>query len=90
MKNLKVFVVDDDPDFAEGIGLSLELEGHDVTYASSGEEAVDKFSDANFDVTLMDVRMPGMNGVETLGRLLDRFFFILVINVFIMLSIHVL
>ena len=71
MKNLKVFIVDDDPDFAEGIGLSLELEGHEVTFASSGEEAVKKFEDIEFDVTLMDVRMPGMNGVETLRNILD-------------------
>lgn len=71
MKSLKVFVVDDDRDFAEGIGLSLELEGHEVTFAHSGEEAVRKFDDIECDVTLMDVRMPGMNGVETLHGLLD-------------------
>lgn len=71
MKSLKVFVVDDDRDFAEGIGLFLELEGHEVTYAHSGEEAVNKFEDIECDVTLMDVRMPGMNGVEALRGLLD-------------------
>ncbi len=71
MKKLKVFIVDDDPDCAEGIGLSLELKGHEVTFASSGVEAVNKFGDTEFDVTLMDVRMPGMNGVETLRKILD-------------------
>ena len=71
MRRLKVFVVDDDRDFAEGIGLSLELAGHDVTFAHSGEEAVNRFADIEYDVTLMDVRMPGMNGVETLSGLLD-------------------
>jgi two-component system response regulator RegA len=71
LKSLKVFVVDDDRDFAEGIGLSLELEGHEVTFAYSGEEAVSKFDDIECDVTLMDVRMPGMNGVEALRSLLE-------------------
>jgi CheY-like chemotaxis protein len=71
MRSLKVFVVDDDRDFAEGIGLSLELEGHEVTFAYSGEEAVSRFGGIDCDVTLMDVRMPGMNGVETLRGLLD-------------------
>lgn len=66
MKPLKIFVVDDDPDFAEGIAITLELEGHHVTFASSGEEAIRRFAEQDFDVTLMDVRMPGMDGVESL------------------------
>ncbi len=66
MKSLKVFVVDDDPDFAESLALGLDLEGHKVTLASSGEEAVHKFGEQDFDLTIMDVQMPGMNGVETL------------------------
>ncbi len=66
MKPLKIFVVDDDPDFAEGLAITLELEGHEVMFAASGEEAVRKFSEQDFDVTLLDVRMPGMNGLESL------------------------
>ena len=66
MKPLRIFVVDDDPDFAEGLAITLELEGHEVTFASSGEEAVRKFGKRDFDVTLMDVRMPGMDGLESL------------------------
>lgn len=69
MRSLKVFVVDDDPDFAEGIGMSLENAGHDVTFASSGEEALEKYADQDYDITLMDVRMPGMNGVESLLKI---------------------
>ncbi len=71
MKNLNIFIVDDDPDFAEGIGLTLELEGHHVTYAVSGEEAVRKFLDEDIDLTFMDVRMPGMNGVESFRKIRD-------------------
>ncbi len=63
---MKVFIVDDDPDFAEGIALTLEIEGHEVDFARSGEEAVRKFRTRDFDVTLMDIRMPGMNGVESM------------------------
>ena len=65
MKPLRVFIVDDDPDFAEGVAITLEMEGHEVEFASSGEEAIRKFREQDFDVTLMDVRMPGMNGVES-------------------------
>lgn len=70
MRNMKIFIVDDDADFAEGIGMTLELDGHEVTYARNGEEAVRKFEDQKFDVTLMDIWMPGMDGVETLQRIL--------------------
>ncbi len=71
MKKMKILVVDDDPDFAEGVGLTLELEGHAVTFARNGEEAVRMFGAQGFDLTLMDVRMPGMNGVESLRKILD-------------------
>lgn len=65
MRPLKVFIVDDDRDFAEGVALSLEMAGHEVDFAHSGEEAVRRFREQDFDVTLMDVRMPGLNGVES-------------------------
>lgn len=66
MKRLRIFVVDDDRDFAESVAEALESHGHDVATAHSGEEAVRKFRAESFDVTLMDVQLPGMNGVESL------------------------
>ena len=65
MKPLKIFIVDDDPDFSDGMALTLEIEGYDVTRASSGDEAIRRFREEDFDVTFMDVRMPGKNGVES-------------------------
>lgn len=65
MKPQKIFIVDDDPDFAEGMAINLEIEGHYVSSATSGEEAVRRFAQEDFDITFMDVRMPGMNGVES-------------------------
>ncbi len=62
---IRILVVDDDPDFAEGLEVLLGLEGHDVRVAHSGEEAREIFRDQDFDLTLMDVRLPGMNGVES-------------------------
>ncbi len=65
MRPLNIIVVDDDPDFLEGVVLNLKLEGHNVDQARSGEEAIRKFREQDFDLTLMDIRMPGLNGVET-------------------------
>ncbi len=62
---LKIFVVDDDRDAAEGLGEVLEMFGHQVTLAFDGESAVQIFKEQDFDVSLMDVMMPGMNGVES-------------------------
>ena len=66
MAGLNVFIVDDDRDIAESLAEVLEDSGHAVTIAHSGEEAVEVFLARDFDITLMDVRLPGMNGVESM------------------------
>ncbi len=65
MRPLRIFVVDDDSDFALATANFLHLEGHQVEMASTGEEAVAKLGKEDFDVTLMDVKLPGMNGVQS-------------------------
>ena len=65
MKKLRIFVVDDDRDFAESLAEVLEANGHNVAVAYDGEQAVKRFHGENFDLTFMDVQLPGMNGVES-------------------------
>lgn len=65
MKKFSILVVDDDRDFAESLADALELVGHDVMLAFSGEEAVKLFRENDFDITFMDVKLPGKNGVES-------------------------
>jgi len=65
MEQLKILVVDDDQDFAENMADTLELKGHKVELAFSGEEAVEKFLKDDFDIAFMDVKLPGKNGVES-------------------------
>ncbi len=64
-QSLNIFVVDDDRDVAEGLADVLEMSGHRVTLAHSGQEAIEIFAQQDFDIALMDVMMPGMNGVES-------------------------
>lgn len=52
-------------DFAEGLAETLEIEGHEVEIANSGEEAIARFQVKDFDLTFMDVKLPGKNGVES-------------------------
>lgn len=65
MANTRILVVDDDQDFAEGLADILLQHGYEVELAFSGEEALEKFQKGPFDVTFMDVRLPGKNGVES-------------------------
>ncbi len=65
MNPLSIFIVDDNQDFAESLADILELDGHTVELAFDGETAVKKFRDQEFDITFLDVKLPGMNGVES-------------------------
>ena len=65
MKKIKILVIDDDQDFAESLALVLEGRGYEVEVGHTGEEAIRKFRDNDFDIAFMDVKLPGKNGVES-------------------------
>ena len=66
MDSLRIFIVDDDVDFAEALAEVIKAEGHDVECAHTGAEAVARFRENDFDIAFMDVKLPDMNGVESL------------------------
>ena len=68
----RVLVVDDEDHIRNILVRTLIAEGYDVTGASSGPEAIDKVADNTFDVLISDVRMPGMNGLETVRAIKAR------------------
>ncbi len=65
MKPLRALIVDDDQDHAESVADVLDIRGYAVELAFSGEEGAERFREADYDIVLMDVKLPGMNGVET-------------------------
>ena len=65
----KVLIVDDEEGVAQSIAGVLEDEGFRVTTARGGEEAIGVFQKEEPDVTLLDIWMPGMDGIEVLRRL---------------------
>ncbi len=65
MKHKRILIVDDDHDFAESMAELIEIEGHETILAHSGKQAIDIFKQNNIDIIFIDVRMPGINGVET-------------------------
>jgi DNA-binding response OmpR family regulator len=69
MKTSKVLVVDDEEKIRAMVGAHLRSEGFDVAEASDGEHALEAIRRLNPDVVVLDVTMPGIDGIETLRRL---------------------
>ncbi len=65
----RVLVVDDNSDAARTLGMMLELDGHEVTCTFSGESALQAAAGAPFDIVLLDIGLPGMDGYEVARRL---------------------
>jgi DNA-binding response OmpR family regulator len=65
LKKFNILVVDDDRDFAESLADALELVGHEVSLAFTGEDAVKLFEGNDYDITFMDIKLPGKSGVES-------------------------
>ncbi len=65
----KVLIVDDEPDFCDALRDFLRSRGFEVAIALSGEEALPAYMREKPDVVLLDIRMPGMDGLETLREL---------------------
>ncbi|MBU0600414.1 response regulator [bacterium] len=61
----KILIVDDEKDLAITLGDILELEGHQVTSVLDGYKAIEETKNTHYDLILMDIRLPGINGVET-------------------------
>lgn len=65
----RILCVDDDPEVVEFISRSLEAEGYSVDWCQSGEEALERLSVGGYDVVLLDIAMPGLDGFETCRRI---------------------
>jgi len=66
MSNSKVLLVDDEKEFVETLAMRLETRGLKVDIAETGEMAVEKVQKRSYDAILLDLAMPGMDGIETL------------------------
>jgi DNA-binding NarL/FixJ family response regulator len=69
---IRILTVDDHPLLRKGIAALVNVENDMklVAEASNGEEAIEQFRLYRPDVTLMDIQMPGLNGIETISQIL--------------------
>jgi DNA-binding NtrC family response regulator len=66
---LDVLVVDDDPAIRDSLRRVLERVGHSVTEAESGDRALELLEDRRVDAVLLDLNLPGIDGLDTLARI---------------------
>ena len=64
-----IHIIDDEPVIHDVLAQLLTSEGYEVEISGSGEEALAKFPSQSFDVILLDLLMPGIDGIETLRRI---------------------
>ncbi|MBW2427373.1 MAG: response regulator [Deltaproteobacteria bacterium] len=62
----RLLIVDDEEQFVEALSERLSMRDYDVTTALTGEDAINKITSYNFDVVILDVRLPGVDGTEVL------------------------
>ena len=69
MEDFKVLLVDDEEDFLDSLNERLKLRKVNADTAKSGEEALERIEDDEPTVIVLDLKMPGMHGLEVLKRL---------------------
>lgn len=65
MNQGRILIVDDDPQIRRVLRTTLVLEGYEVADARSGQEAIEKFREGKYDLVLLDMNMPDMDGIAT-------------------------
>lgn len=78
-RKIKLLIVDDEVKFLESIAKRLELRDFDVATATNGQEAVEKARTGKFDLVLLDLKMPGMDGRQVMEILKKEHKFVEVI-----------
>ena len=68
----KILIVDDEPLIVKGLKYSLEQDGYETDSAQDGEEAVNKFFAGQYDLVLLDVMLPKLDGIEVCQRIREK------------------
>ena len=65
----RLLLVDDEEQFVETLSERLSMRDYDVTTSLTGEDAIGKIKNYNFDVVILDVRLPGVEGTDVLREI---------------------
>jgi CheY-like chemotaxis protein len=64
-----ILIIDDEGLVTKSLQKLLKTQGYNATVAASGKEAIEKFRNADFDLIVSDIRMPDMDGLETIEKI---------------------
>jgi len=67
-----ILLVEDDANLADGLVMNLEAEGYQVVHVDEGHRALDAWHDGNIDLILLDIMLPGMDGLTICKRLREQ------------------
>ena len=73
MDKLSVLLVDDEKELVTTVAERLELRGYKADCVFSGADALEMAEKKKYDVMVIDVKMPGMNGLETMSKLKHKY-----------------
>ncbi|HAE41563.1 MAG TPA: DNA-binding response regulator [Clostridiales bacterium] len=68
----KILIVDDEPLLVKGLKYSLEQDGYAIESASDGKEALDKFESHRYDLIILDLMLPEIDGLEVCQRIREK------------------
>ena len=68
----KILIVDDEPLIVKGLKYSLEQDGYETDSAADGEEALSKFFQGRYDLVILDVMLPKLDGIEVCLRIREK------------------
>ncbi len=68
----RILIVDDEPLIVKGLKYSLEQDNYETDYAQDGEEALEKFFSGRYDLILLDVMLPKVDGIEVCQRIREK------------------
>lgn len=71
-KEIPLLLVEDEPHIAQGLVFNLEEEGYQVTHVESGEQALEQLSNQPFALVILDLMLPGINGLEVCDQLREQ------------------
>ena len=72
MAGERVLLVDDEEEFIKTLSERMQARGFQATTATSGVDAMKQVDAHNYDAIILDMQMPGMDGIETLRRMLEK------------------
>ena len=72
MAQLKVLLVDDEEELVVTLSKRLKLRGIDTEYVTSGEEAITSVHNKDYDAVILDINLPGIQGVELMDKIEEK------------------